>query len=78
VLAITSQPQRIGYPLVVELAEGEGGLPKRSWVKLTQIRTLALARFRGKVGSLSAARMASIDEALLDVLGISLRAGGRG
>lgn len=70
VLAITSQLQRLDYPLAIKLAEGEGGLPKRSWIKIAQRRTLTLARFRGKMGSLSAARVVSVEGALLDVLGI--------
>ena len=34
-LAITSQPQRAGFPLTVELESA--ALPKRSWVKVSQI-----------------------------------------
>src|SRR3954449_5600631 len=36
-LAITSQPQRAGFPLTLELTSPK--LPKRSWVKISQIRT---------------------------------------
>ena len=38
-VALTSQPQRAGFPLTIELTTQ--GLPKRSWVKISQIRTLA-------------------------------------
>ena len=41
-LAITSQPQRAGYPLTWELPAGT--LPRESWLKLSQIRTLATER----------------------------------
>ena len=41
-LAITSRPQRAGYPLTLELPAK--GLPKRSWVKIGQVRTLAVER----------------------------------
>lgn len=41
-LAITSQPQRAGYPLTLEITEP--GLPKRSWLKISQIRTLSVLR----------------------------------
>lgn len=34
-MAITSQPQRAGFPLTVELESA--ALPKRSWVKVSQI-----------------------------------------
>ena len=41
-MAVTSQPQRAGFPLTLELPPG--GLPKRSWVKISQVRTLAVER----------------------------------
>lgn len=79
-LAITSRPQRQGYPLALELESGEGGLPKPSWIKVTQIRTLALERFRGRVGALSTNHLKQVEAApsltlwtwLLAVLGIDL------
>lgn len=37
-MAITSQPQRAGFPLSFELNSSR--MPKRSWVKISQIRTL--------------------------------------
>jgi mRNA interferase MazF len=71
-LAITSRPQRQGYPLTIKLESGEGGLPQPSWIKVTQIRTLALTRFRGKVGALSKAYLSQVESALVEVLGIDL------
>ncbi len=41
-MAITSQPQRAGFPLTIELTSGD--LPKQSWVKISQIRTLSMQR----------------------------------
>jgi len=41
-MAITSQPQRAGFPLTLELSGR--GLPKKSWVKIGQVRTLAVER----------------------------------
>ena len=41
-LAITSRSQRAGFPLTLELPAK--GLPKRSWVKISQIRTLSTER----------------------------------
>ena len=35
-IALTSQPQRAGFPLTFELHSK--GLPKKSWVKISQIR----------------------------------------
>lgn len=38
-VALTSQPQRSGFPLTLELTSMR--LPKQTWVKISQIRTLA-------------------------------------
>jgi len=37
-MAVTSQPQKAGFPLTPELKNGE--LPKPWWVKISQVRTL--------------------------------------
>ena len=47
-VAITSQPQKAGFPLTLELQNPN--LPKRSWVKISQIRTLSVKRLRKKMG----------------------------
>ena len=41
-MAITSRPQRAGFPLTIELPSE--GLPARSWIKISQVRTLAVER----------------------------------
>ncbi|PIE60202.1 MAG: hypothetical protein CSA32_00220 [Desulfobulbus propionicus] len=48
-VAITSQPQRAGFPLTLGLEETK--LPKKSWVKISQIRTLSVKRLRKKLGN---------------------------
>ncbi len=50
-MAITSQPQRAGFPLSFELQSGK--LPKRSWVKISQIRTLSTERLGARIGPVS-------------------------
>jgi len=45
-VAITSQPQKAGFPLTLELKSPD--LPKKSWLKISQIRTLSVERI-GKV-----------------------------
>jgi len=45
-VAITSQPQKAGFPLTLELKSPK--LPKKSWLKISQIRTLSIERI-GKV-----------------------------
>jgi mRNA interferase MazF len=46
-VALTSQPQRAGFPLTLELTLK--GLPKKSWVNISQIRTLSLERIGGRL-----------------------------
>ncbi len=70
VLAITSQEQRAGFPITVPIGAGEGGLPKDSWVKTTQVRTVSVQRLRGRIGRVSERTMALVERALLQVVGI--------
>jgi len=65
-LAITSQPQRAGFPLTIEL--GSMGLPKRSWVKISQIRTLAVERIGKRLGSATPEELARVVEGLNDLV----------
>ena len=39
-VALTSQPQKAGFPLTLELKTAK--LPKQTWVKISQIRTLSV------------------------------------
>src|SRR3970040_2972164 len=41
-VALTSQQPRAGFPLTLE--SRARGLPKRSWIKISQIRTLSVER----------------------------------
>src|SRR3972149_7423824 len=47
-VALTSQAQRAGFPLTLELTTPK--LPKRTWVKISQIRTLAVERIGKRMG----------------------------
>jgi len=66
-VALTSQPQRAGYPLTFEL--GGTKLPKRSWVKISQIRTLSVKRIRKKISNVSEEELAIIIEGLNEIIG---------
>ena len=46
-MALTSQSQRAGFPLTFELADKK--LPKKSWVKISQIRTLSVERIGQRI-----------------------------
>jgi mRNA interferase MazF len=66
-VALTSQPQRAGFPLTLELTTPR--LPKRSWVKVSQIRTLATERIGNRLGRASPEELAQILEGLNEILG---------
>ena len=65
--AITSQPQRAGFPLTLELRSVR--LPKRSWVKISQIRTLAAERIGPRLGRVAPEETAQVVEGLNEILG---------
>lgn len=66
-VALTSQPQRAGFPLTLELSCPE--LPKRSWAKISQVRTLSVERLGAKIGRASAEELALIVEGLNEIIG---------
>lgn len=66
-VALTSQPQRAGFPLTLELASPK--LPKRSWVKVSQIRTLAVERVGRRIARASPEELAQVLEGLNEILG---------
>ena len=66
-MAITSQPQRAGFPLTLELKSGI--LPKTSWVKISQIRTLSVERIGKKLGRTSPEELAQVVEGLNEIIG---------
>ncbi len=47
-VALTSQVPKAGFPFTLELLDT--GLPKRSWVKISQIRTLSVQRVGARLG----------------------------
>jgi mRNA interferase MazF len=66
-VAITSQPQRAGFPLTLELEGAK--LPKKSWVKISQIRTLSVKRLRKKLGKAQTKEMDLVIEGLNEIVG---------
>ncbi|MGH7563680.1 MAG: type II toxin-antitoxin system PemK/MazF family toxin [Gemmatimonadota bacterium] len=65
--ALTSRPQRAGFPLTLEL--GDRGLPKRSWVKIGQIRTLASERLGRRLARAAPEELATMVEGLNEIIG---------
>ena len=66
-VALTSQPQRAGFPLNLELESPR--LPKQSWAKISQIRTLSSQRLTKKIGRASPEELDLIVEGLNEIIG---------
>ena len=66
-MAMTSQPQRAGFPLTLELKAS--GLPKSSWIKISQVRTLSVERIGDRIGRASAEELDQAVEGLTEIVG---------
>ena len=62
ILPLTTRAK--GIPLHILVDPPEGGLPKRSYIKCDDVRTLSLERFTSKYGDLSEAVMREVDDRL--------------
>ena len=65
-VAVTSQPQKAGFPLTLELSSSK--LPKKSWAKISQIRTLSVKRLGKKIGMASGIELDLIVEGLNEII----------
>jgi mRNA interferase MazF len=65
-VAITSQPQKAGFPLTLELKSAN--LPKKSWIKISQIRTLSVERIGKVVGKASLEELNQAIEGLNEII----------
>ncbi|HKO94750.1 MAG TPA: type II toxin-antitoxin system PemK/MazF family toxin [Polyangiaceae bacterium] len=66
-MALTSQPQRAGFPLTLELTNAK--LKKSSWLKISQIRTLSVERIGKRLGRVSAEELSQAIEGLNEIIG---------
>jgi mRNA interferase MazF len=66
-VAMTSQEPRAGYPLTLE--SHAVGLTKRSWVKISQVRTLSTDRIGKRIGRASSEELAKVVEGLTELVG---------
>ncbi|HTY23993.1 MAG TPA: type II toxin-antitoxin system PemK/MazF family toxin [Desulfomonilaceae bacterium] len=66
-MAITSRPQKAGFPLTLEVISS--GLPKKSWIKISQIRTLSVERLGKRIGSLSSEEIEQVIEGINEIIG---------
>lgn len=66
-IPLTSKEQRVGFPLAFELAPS--GLPKRSWLKPGQVRTLSTQRVGRKLKSATPAELQRAIDGLNEIIG---------
>jgi len=65
--ALTSRPQRAGFPLTLQLANPN--LPHPSWIKISQLRTLSTERLGRRLGAVTAEELNQVIEGLLELIG---------
>jgi mRNA interferase MazF len=66
-VALTSKEPKAGFPLTIE--SSARGLPKRSWVKISQIRTLAVERIGRRMARAAAEEVSRVLEGLDEIIG---------
>ena len=67
VVALTSHEPRAGFPLTLETTAK--GLPRRSWIKIGQIRTIAVERLGARVARASIEELDRVVEGLTEIVG---------
>lgn len=65
-VALTSKEPRAGFPLTLETSAA--GLPRRSWVKISQIRTLAVERLGKRLARASEEELSLVIEGLNEII----------
>jgi mRNA interferase MazF len=66
-VALTSNEPQASFPLTMEIIGS--GLPKRSWAKMSQVRTLSTSRLATKLGSASPEELSAVLDGLIEILG---------
>ena len=66
-IALTSQHPSAGFPLTLPLSDRN--LPKKSWAKISQIRTLSVQRLGKKLGKATPEELENIVEGLNEIIG---------
>jgi mRNA interferase MazF len=66
-VALSSQEPRVGFPLALESRAPR--LPKRSWIRVGQVRTLAVERIGQRLTRADAEEMARVIEGLNEIIG---------
>lgn len=66
-MAVTSQPQKAGFPLTLPLPSEM--LPRPSWVKISQIRTISVDRLGKRITSVDSDMLGQLVDGLLELIG---------
>ena len=66
-MAMTSQEPRAGFPLTLE--SRAKGLTKRSWIKISQVRTLSVDRIGQRLARASEEEVARAIDGLTEIVG---------
>lgn len=66
-VALTSQEPRTGFPLTMEIESSQ--LPKRSWVKISQVRILSTQRLGPKISKVTVEEIEEVLDGLGEILG---------
>jgi mRNA interferase MazF len=66
-VAMTSQEPRAGFPLAIE--SHAAGLAKRSWIKISQVRTLSAERIGKRLARAADEEVAQVVERLNEIMG---------
>src|SRR2546426_12457825 len=66
-VAMTSQEPRAGFPLTLE--SKATGLPKRSWIKISQIRTLSIDHIGQRIAFAPEEELAHVVDGLNEIIG---------
>jgi mRNA interferase MazF len=66
-VAMTSHEPRAGFPLTLE--SKAAGLKKRSWIKISQIRTLSVDRIGRRLARSREEELARVIDGLNEILG---------
>jgi len=66
-VALTSQEPRAGFPLTLALTSPK--LPRKSWAKIGQVRTLSVKRLSSRLGHASPEEVEAVIEGLNEIVG---------
>jgi mRNA interferase MazF len=66
-VALTSQEPRAGFPLTLE--SKATGLTRRSWIRISQVRTLSVDRISRRIARASEEELARVLDGLNEILG---------